>query len=683
MKKNLNFIFFGFSVLLVLNLGSIENSFGKKYKTTGVKKCKTKAKPRLVWKWAGKGNKKVKHYFCTFPLKKAKKTYMGSARKLRCHKGTKLIRKLIKIGKYKQWRYFCTKNSCPIGGVKTKDGRCICGKNSFLVKTRRKGGLNYCVRKKCLSGQFRGSDKRCWCPAKQVYNKKYKRCIIKVCPPNTKRNFTGSCIRVGCRAGTAYSSRYKKCTRIKCPRGKILPVGKSYCVRIKCPGGLSRDPKTKKCRKLVCKGKFRFSKRKNYCVLKKCINGKKRDKKSDRCKRPPCPKDMIRPVGKINCVKIKCPKGSIRDKQGNCKCPSSKVLSPNKQYCVLKNCGIKAYRASDYRCYPCKKGMYRPGKISLCVLKKCPAGSFRAKTTKQCKCPKNKIVSSNGLSCVKKVCGEGHSRNKKSGYCACSKGFFKPKKNMKYCVPKDCGSTKFRGKNHRCVLCAAGKYRPEGADRCFWKPCPKGRKRGSDGRCKGAPVCDDSERISSDGTKCVPKVCPKGTKRDPITETCIRIKKGKKRKIRIRCKVAYHGGKGGTCVRDECLKGQFRNSKGVCYYRKCPRGFFKHRNYCVHKVCPKKSVRNKKTKVCRLLSKFCPKGTFKNPTGKCVPFMCSTGKARPSDNLTICLRIKRGYARKCSRGRIRNRRGKCIKKRKMKCPKSSRRIGNRCFYGVR
>ncbi|MGM0596667.1 MAG: hypothetical protein ACQES9_06465 [Myxococcota bacterium] len=509
---------------------------------------------------------------------------MPLASKRKCRQGYK---------RHKSGR--CVKIKCPKNQARAKNGHCYC-KLGYKWGNKKR---TYCVRRKCLKYQIRGSDQRCVCSKKARLSKNKKYCVLKKCPRGKKRD-----------------PKTEKCVYPPCPKKKIRPEGKSYCVYLKCPPGTVRDKKTKKCTPRNCGSKKRLAANKKYCVLKKCPRGKKRNSQTDKCEYPPCPEDKIRPEGKAYCVPRKCAWGMKRAKSGKCICKPGYKKSKKVPYCIPRKCGKKTYRASDLKCYSCPPGKYRPyARLTRCVPKKCPEGAERNKKDWTCKCPGKTRLSSDGKRCVPSGCPAGHVRNKKE-LCVCRRGYRKAK-GKDYCVRKDCGKTHFRGKDQRCQKCPRGKYRPEGNSKCFWKPCPKGKRRGQDGKCHGRARCTDREKLSSDGTYCVKKICPSGTKRDAVTERCVFVNKDGKR-----CKSAHHVGRGGTCVPDECPRGKVRNSKGICYVKRCPSGYKKVKTRCVPQKCPPGTKRSKRWNSCINIKSYCPRGTFMNPWGKCIPVPC-------------------------------------------------------------
>ncbi|MBN2724204.1 MAG: hypothetical protein JXR95_09055 [Deltaproteobacteria bacterium] len=545
----------------------------------------------------------------------------------RCPKG-----KMLEKGK-------CIYRVCPEGMMRAKNRHCYCRGGYKWEKRKR-----YCVPLKCSKGMFRGSDERCYCPGnmnKIIYKGK-KCCVPKKCPPNHEVDVSsGKCI-------------------LKCPAGTIKPLGKNYCVSLKCLPGFKRDRKTRRCVALKCPSGKIIGKT-GKCVSKKCVSPYVRNKNTMECELPPCPRGKIRPVGKKNCVRMVCPKGSKRDSSGRCECDSSSKWEPSGKYCVPRDCTSKGYRASDYRCYPCGKGKFRPAGASVCVRTKCPKFAVREKTTGKCVCPEGMSENSSGSRCVKSVCPEGHIRGK-NGQCVCKSGFRLFGRGG-YCVPIDCTEKAYRGKDGRCVNCPPGKFRPANSEKCFWKPCPGGKTRDISGKCPQKLKCGGEMRFSLDRKRCVPRKCPKGERRDPVTENC--IGKGPKK----RCKTGYHASKANICVPDECRYGQVRNSRGECVSRKCPSGWINKGNKCI------KSVPSGNTR------KICPSGTFLNPSGKCVPAPCRKGFVRPSDKLEVCLPLKGAYWKKCPRkGTVRTRIGTCVKRKKLSCPAGFRRIGNRCYF---
>jgi hypothetical protein len=78
------------------------------------------------------------------------------------------------------------------------------------------------------------------------------------------------------------------------------------------------------------------------------------------------------------------------------------------------------------------------------------------------------------------------------------------KSNAKRCNNPGGGNSK-----HGCKPCPAGQERH--GSKCRPKPCPPGKVRGSDGKCKPKPCPAGQERH---GSKCKPKPCPAGQVRD-------------------------------------------------------------------------------------------------------------------------------------------------------------------------
>jgi len=598
----------------------------------------------------------------------------------------------------KGWRRhkksYCVRNVCPVGMARSKKtGRCYCA-GGYRWETR---GRRYCVPVKCRPGQFRASDQRCYCHSGSVLRGKghASRCVPTSCPRHQHVSAgtgrcqcdagfksvpgpggTRACVPAKrCPKGAVYSPRTATCIFPRCPRGMVRPGDRDYCVHLRCPAHLKRNPQTKRCEPISCPSGQRLARSRMYCVPVRCPAGQSHSPQTDRCAWPGCPAGQIRPVGKSYCVPVRCPKGALRGGDRRCHCPKGRYLPAGKDYCVPKECGTSAYRASDLRCYPCPKGMFRPQGALRCVPRVCPRGSVRDPVTQACRCPAGLRLAANGRACVRSTCREGEDRHPVTDSCRCKAGFM-PFKNKPYCVPRDCGETAFRGPDGRCTPCPRGKYRPRDGNVCYWKPCPHGKKRGSDGKCHGRKQCNEHERPSADRTKCVPRRCPAGTRRDPISDDCVAF--GKRRSVR--CPTAYHEGHGGSCVPDECPRGSFRDKRGLCRPRGCPAGFVHNGTRCLPKTCPKGMTMSKGR--CLATKKSCPRGTFLNPRGVCVPAPCPGKLARPSDRLELCLRVSPKWKRRCPKGRRGDRLGKCVLSRRIHCPAGSTRIGNRCFFGA-
>jgi hypothetical protein len=139
----------------------------------------------------------------------------------------------------------------------------------------------------------------------------------------------------------------------------------------------------------------------------------------------------------------------------------------------------------------------------------------------------------------------------------------------------------------------------------------------------------------------------------------------------------------GECVDDMCTRSTIRAADGRCVPGTCPAGWKRlPSGACVQETCPKGTERDPKTEACVAPPKTCPEGTFANPQGRCVPSPCPADHGRPSDRLDRCLPFHKDWSRPCPGKQLRDREGKCQDPKPLTCPPGSRRVANRCYYGV-